>query len=606
MHLLLASIVPLLLGPPLVWLLQRARWAARAIDAFVLTSVAGLVLLSILPSAVAHAGLLAIIAAIAGAILPMLGGKVFSAKTTARTLTLAVGLVGLFVHATLDGVALAAHEHGHEHGMPLALAVILHRLPVGLAIWWLVRPKLGLRVAVSSVAAICVASFIGFFWAHEAHDWMHGTALSAFQALVAGSLLHVAAGHSVAPEKPGRKDAWQIPSAIGGLLGIGIVVVITEAHPLPHAAESCLDFGETLLSLASLSAPALLIAFALSALFRVVLPDHHGTWLRGRSPLSQAFRGVSAGLPANTCACTLNPRYETLVRRGIPPSAAIAFLVATPVLGAASVLVSFRLLGAELTLARVAAAAFLAVFIGAVLGRALTRVSGNSLPPQALPAWAPRLREGLHYGFIDVPDRTLPWFTAGVVAAAMLEPMLDPTFLEGLPPGLDVPALALIGMPVFLSALGATPLAAVLIHKGVSVGAVVALALTGPAVNVSTFTLLQQLHGRKLAVTFFLVMAVAATALGYAVNMALPGATVALHDLTPTPFDHAALGLLALLALWSLLRQGAHGFVSQVVELHDHHHHYHEHGKEPGHEHEHEHEHDGVLAREKEHGHAQG
>jgi len=598
MQLLAASIVPLLLGPPLVWVLQRARWAAQAIDAFVLTSVAGLVLLSILPGAIAHAGLIAVVAAVLGAILPLLGGSVFAANPAARTITLAVGLVGLFVHASLDGVALAAHDHGQEEEMPLAFAVILHRLPVGLAIWWLVRPKLGLHIALAAVASIAIASVVGFFWAHEAHDWMHGTSLSAFQALVAGSLLHVAAGHSVAPEKPARKEAWQLASAVGGLIGIGIVIVITTAHPLPHAVDTCMSFQRTLLSLASVSAPPLLVAYCLSAVFRVCLPDRHGAWLRGNSALSQTFRGISAGASANTCACTLNPRYESLVRRGIPPSAAIAFLVATPVLGVASLLVSFPLLGMELTVVRISTGVFLAAVIGLILGKALSRGPGLAASVQPLPTWKPRLQEGFHYGFVDVPDRTLPWFVAGIVAAAMMEPMLDPAVLARLPSGLDIPLLALFGTPFFFSALGATPVAAVLLHKGVSLGAVIALFLTGPAANISTFALLRALHGRRVAIAFFFILVSAAMAIGYVVHIAFPGKTVSLHALTPSPVHNAALALLALIAVFSLLRQGAHGFVSQVVELRDHHHHDHEHrgpaphGHEPQHhDHAHDHEH---------------
>jgi len=593
MHLLLASIAPLVLGPVLVWLLQRARWAARAIDAFVLVSVAGLVLLSILPEAIGEAGLAAVIAVIVGTTLPMLGGKIFSAKPAVRSATLLAGMLGLALHATLDGVALAAHGHGHDHaGAPLAFAVLLHRLPVGLAIWWLVRPRLGIRVALGSVGAIVIASVMGFLWAHEAHEWMHGPALATFQALVAGSLLHVAVGHSVAPEKPGRKEAWRIASAVGGLLGIAIVVVLAQAHPLPHVTASSMGFGDTFMTLARRSAPALLAAYAVSALFHIVLPKRYGAWLRGRSALSQAFRGVSAGASADTCACTINPRYETLVRGGVPPSAAIAFLVAAPVLGIASVLVSFRLLGTPLSLALIAAAAGLAVLVGALLGRVLTRVSGNSLPapPHASTAWATRLRDGLHYGFIDVPDRTLPWFVAGSLAAALLEPMLDPTLITFLPAHVDVPVLALLGMPIFISALGATPFALVLVHKGVSAGAVVALLLTAPATNASTFGLLRQLHGRKVAIAFGVVMIAAAIGLGYTVNLALPAIALPLQAWPPSHFDDAALALLGLVALWSLLRQGAHGFVSQVVELH--HHFHHDHGHDHEHEHGHEHEHE--------------
>lgn len=596
MHLLLASIAPLILGPALVWLLRRARWAANAIDAFVLVSVAGLVLLSILPQTIAEAGVAALVAVAAGTALPMLGGRVFSAKPSVRSATLVLGLLGLALHATLDGVALAAHDHGHDHhGAPLAFAVVLHRLPVGLAIWWLVRPRAGARIAIAAVAAIVLASVLGFVWAHEAHAWMHGAGLAVFQALVAGSLLHVAAGHSLTPEKPTKGETWRIPSAVGGLLGVAVVFTIAQAHPLPHAFPSALGFSETFLTLASRGAPALLAAYACASLFHTALPRRFGTWLRGRSPLSQAFRGVSAGVPTDACSCTINPSYESLVRSGVPPSAAIAFLVAAPMLGVSSVLLTLLLLGPAFTAGRVVAAALLALLVGAVLGRVLTRVAGQSIPPAAAerPPWPTRISDALHYGFIDVADRTLPWFFAGLIAASLVEPMLDPATIASVPDPAQVPVLAALGIPVFLCAAGSTPLIAVLAHKGVSAGALVALLLTGPAVNRTTFSLLRQLHGTKVAFAFGIVVAGGAVGLGLAVNVLLPPVRPDLHAMAASSAlpEFLALGALGLLTLWSLLRQGAHGFVSQVVELHDHLHHdhgegrHHHHGNEPAHRH---------------------
>lgn len=581
MHLLFASLLPLFLGPLLVWVLQRARWAARALDAFVLVTVAGLVLLSILPQTLADAGVLAIIAVVAGTALPMLGGKVFSAKPSAvRSVTVLLGLIGLGLHAALDGVALAAPQHGHDHGhpTPLAVAVLLHRFPVGLAIWWLVRPKLGTKIALSSVGAIAVATALGFVWAHEAHGWMHGPALGVFQALVAGSLLHVAVGHSAAPKEP--ENRWRIASAIGGAFGAAAVIALAQSHPLPRAIGTALTFGETFAKLAERSAPALLLAFVAASALHIALPDRFASWLRGGSSLSQAFRGVSAGIPTTDCSCNISPRYESLVRGGIPPSAAIAFLVATPEIGVVSIAVSFALLGPVLTVARVGAAILLAITVGLLLGRALTHVRCTSIPPPPQPSTSRpitvRIGRALQYGFVDVADRILPWYVAGLLVASLVEPMLPPLLVAEVPSFIEVPLFALLGLPLYVCAAGSTPLAAVMIHKGLSVGAAVAFLLTGPATNIGTFSLLTRLHGRTVAIVFGIVLAVSTIALGVAINLVLPNARVSLHTMaTPQPLALISVVVVGIVFASSLLRQGTHGFVSRVVQLHGHHHHAH-------------------------------
>ncbi len=581
MHLLLASLLPLVLGPVLVWGLQHAKWAARALDAFVLISVAGLVLLSILPDALVSAGWAAVIAIVAGTVLPIIGGKIFSENLNSfRSTTLLVGLVGLALHATLDGVALAAHGHGH--GSALAFAVVLHRLPVGLAIWWLVRPRLGVRVAIGSVALIAMSSAAGFFWAHDACDWMHGQALGIFQALVAGSLLHVAAGHSVAPEKPNPHVRWKVASAVGGLLAAATVALLAHLHPLHRSSPEALTFEQTLFRLSVQSAPALLVAFSTASVVHLLVPVRFGSWTQGGNWMTQAFRGVGVSVPTHTCSCEINPRYESLIQGKVSPLAAITFLVATSEIGVVSVSLSFALLGANLATARIASTLLLAIGVAALLGRSLTQMQIKSppLPPQPKPALpiGIRLRGALRYGFVEIPDRILPWFVTGLLAAALFEPMVAPRYMHLLPWWLEVPVVATIGMPLYLCASGSTPLAAVLIHKGLSAGAVVSLLLTGPAVNLTTFTLLCKLHGRKVAVAFGLVLASIAISLGVAINALFPKATISLHDLPQLgQLSKICLAGVCTVLLTSWFRQGAHGFVSRVVQLHGH---FHSHGSD--------------------------
>lgn len=584
MHLLVASLLPLLLGPLLAGWLVRWHHTARALDAFILVSVAGLVLLHILPQAFADAGAIAVLAALVGAIIPMVGGKLFSTKPgTVRTVTLAVALVGLAMHAIMDGLALApqcAHGHGHEHAHDSALgfAVVLHRIPVGLAIWWLVRPRLGLRIAILSILCISVSSVVGYFAADHLFEWMHGPALGAFQAMVAGSLLHVAVGHSATAQKPeiAQPARWQVPSAIGGVIGIGAVMILASAHPLKPVAEFHLEMGTTFLTLARESALALLLAYGLAAILYIFLPGTLGARLRGGSALSQAARGVGAGIAVTTCSCGVTHRYADLVRGGAPPAAAIAFLLAAPELSLAAVFLSFRLLGAEMTLARVVAAAGLALLAGLLIGSRI--VNKRSLVPEE-PAektapWSSRIREGIRFGFVRVVDFTLPWFVVGLLVAALLEPLLDPARIAQLPAGLDVPLLTLLGLPLYVCASGSTPMAAVLIHKGISPGAAIAFLLTGPATNVTTFGVLARLHGRKTAIAFGLIVALGAMLVGFVANLVLPAeGLVPLHELASSPpglVDTLALVALAVLLLLSLLRQGAHGFVGRVVKLHDH------------------------------------
>ena len=78
--------------------------------------------------------------------------------------------------------------------------------------------------------------------------------------------------------------------------------------------------------------------------------------------------------------------------------------------------------------------------------------------------------------------------------------------MKQLPSWLQVPAFALLGIPVVRLCVRCDALAAVAIHKGVSAGAAIAFLLTGPATNATTFGILKQLHGKRIALLFGVVV----------------------------------------------------------------------------------------------------
>ena len=106
---------------------------------------------------------------------------------------LTLATVALAVHAMMDGAALIDHtghdgHHGHHDEGSLALGVILHRLPLGLTLWWMVNSKLGLKAAFLTLGGLIGATCLGYFVGDEiihsfsndnlsifssAHGWSH-------------------------------------------------------------------------------------------------------------------------------------------------------------------------------------------------------------------------------------------------------------------------------------------------------------------------------------------------------------------------------------------------------------------------------------------------
>jgi hypothetical protein len=637
LSLLVLSIVALAFGPGLVALAGPRSWVLALVDGFVIVTIGGIALIHILPHALLSCGAWAFVGAAAGLFGPMIleryrHGQGGSGAGHRPALVLA--LLGIAMHAFLDGSAFTDHagpEHAggdHGHGAELlGLAVVLHRIPEGLAIWWLVRPRPGgTRLAIAALAIVGVSTVLG---SRFGESIVHGSGAAVFsfiQAVVAGSLLHVVIHHappstawrhhhhhaarrpavptphvhgpscdhdhdhdhpgrapyaSLADHDPHHDRGIQLAPAIGALAGMVLLLIVSSSHPTAQRIAHEIGMGPTFVTLALESAPALLIAFVASGVVHAFMPRSVVTWLSGGGAFSQSLRGLLVGPLLPVCSCGVLPLYRTMLARGAPRAAALTLLVAAPEIGLATFLVSWALLGGRLTLVRSAAAVLTAVLVGygvSRLGRRLPRSEAPAplpslAPPLSIPA---RLWSGVRYGLGDTVDHTTPWIMVGLAVAAFAEPLLDGEAVARVSTWIEVPVFAAIGVPMYVCASGATPLVAVLLHKGVSPGAAIAFLLTGPATNLTTFGVLKSLHGERLAGWFAAAMLVVPTLLGWIVNTAFPrDRPEALHAAAHTPanaLEIASLALLVVLVAISLVRHGPRHMVAQLVTTSTHEH----------------------------------
>lgn len=573
------SIAALALGPVAYHLADRARSTLTVLDGFIFVTIGGLITLSVLPESLRSGGGLSLAFVMAGFAGPTVAEKVFrgAAKGT-HVAALVLGLFGLALHALLDGIALGQGDAATTaQSGSLAVAVVVHRFPVGLTIWWLLRPPFGTRIAGLALGSVVGATALGFFLsAPLLGAGVSAAALAWFQAFMAGSLMHVVFhrphlnGHAHGA-RPAAQSVNRLEGA-GAILALLLLGVVLTASFREGPSILNQEIGPTLLGLVFESAPALLIAYAAAGLLSVFMPASSMAWMARGPTVVQAARGMAFGLPLPICSCGVVPLYRTLVTRGAPPAAAMAFLVATPELGVDAIFLSFPLLGMHMTLVRVAGATVVALAVGWIVGRSTKARALDAAQPHAGGASAStlagRIERALRVGFGNVVDDTAPWILAGLAVAAVCAPFLDSAPLAALPGGVDVLLFAVLGVPTYVCASAATPLVAALLVGGLSPGAALAFLITGPATNVTTFGVLSQLHGRRTAGAFSLAIIGASVGLGYLVNTFFADIQlVALDTLLaegPSTVQLLAAIALGLVFLSSLLRRGPRGFLAEL------------------------------------------
>ncbi len=228
---LAGSLAALVVGPLLYQFGRLGPQAAAFLGGFTFITIAGLLGFSILPEAVSVGAWPAWLFLLAGLGFPvLLESRLHRFAHQAHVAILVVSIAGLAVHAFVDGIALAfpaAGEDlhaGHEHGGDLGLAVLLHRFPVGLAIWFLLAPEHGTRLALLTLAAMMFATVAGFMAGGSLAGLLSTPGLAWFQAFVAGSILHVIVyepGH----HHSGRETLAKWPDRFGLICGLALLYI---------------------------------------------------------------------------------------------------------------------------------------------------------------------------------------------------------------------------------------------------------------------------------------------------------------------------------------------------------------------------------------------
>jgi hypothetical protein len=210
--LLSLSIAALVAGPVVYIALRRYPALDRGFQWVIAASIIYLVGFHVLPEVSEVIGSwVAWPLAIGGMLLPYLAERFSeSRKLGSHSVALGLALVGLFLHATTDGVALGLesmpheahdhHHHHHDHG--IGWAVVLHRIPVGAAVYGIfLRRSQGF--AIAAFGSIVVATLVGFFFGAPLVGVLGAGPVNAFQAFAGGVLLHVVFhkhGHEPKPQ----------------------------------------------------------------------------------------------------------------------------------------------------------------------------------------------------------------------------------------------------------------------------------------------------------------------------------------------------------------------------------------------------------------------
>ncbi len=229
MYYLIASCLSLLFGAIFYQYLSAESRLRKSLDGFIFVTLCGLVVLHILPDIINVGGLVAVILLLQGLLAPTLIERVFKSHSThARNLTIGLSILGLLLHNLTDGCSIMLAQQT-DASIMLAVGVILHRLPEGIAIWWMVQPRMGTANALLVLAIMISMTIIGYFTGGHLLTQLNLESTIYSQAFVTGSILHVLL-HQHGSECSTKCSAdTELPTRLGGLVGFFIIYLLVAS-----------------------------------------------------------------------------------------------------------------------------------------------------------------------------------------------------------------------------------------------------------------------------------------------------------------------------------------------------------------------------------------
>ncbi|BDQ64293.1 metal transporter [Shewanella xiamenensis] len=401
----------------------------KGLDGFIFVSLGGLVLIHILPELLEHGGLLAIVFVVLGLWGPTASERLFHRYSEiTHNFALFLGISGLLLHTITDGSAMVLAQN-EGNSILLALGVILHRLPVGFAIWWILKPHLGARWTLVIFAAIMLFTSIGYFASEQLLSHMSIDKTVYLQAFVTGSILHVVLHQPHGQQETDKQGQYEYQAGIGSLLGIGLLMMLllmdSGGHEHAHHDHSTEQLTTWLMTIA----PVLLLSYAVAAL---------------RFQLG------------------LTPQDNSLARRWFQRLAGPEALVLTALL-----------LGPWLALFQLLVVLIMSAYL------AYARVDITD-PHTKLPS------QTLRFGFAHLVDRSAPWVLLSLVLVNLIGhpsvPLSNPI--------LQITVLLLVFLPMRFCNLGAAVLSIALAYSGWSPLAIVLPLIAAPVLNIAQLKLM--------------------------------------------------------------------------------------------------------------------
>jgi len=253
---------------------------------------------------------------------------------------------------------------------------------------------------------------------------------------------------------------------------------------------------------------------------RKILGRHQG--------ISMNILGALLGTITPFCSCSSIPLFIGFTSAGLPLGVTFSFLISSPLVDLASVLLLASIFNWKIALAYVLVGLVLAVIGGTIISKAKMEryvesfVYGNQageLEPEVL-----TVKDRIVIANTQVQDivkRVWIYILVGVGIGALIHNWIPQEMINALL-GQDkwysVPIATFVGVPMYADIFGTLPIAEALVAKGVGIGTALSFMMAVTALSLPSLIMLKKVVKAKLLGLFFGIVVIGILIIGYVFN----------------------------------------------------------------------------------------
>ena len=272
------------------------------------------------------------------------------------------------------------------------------------------------------------------------------------------------------------------------------------------------------------------LIFAISYVQSYFPPERTKKILGRFNGFSGNVLGALLGTVTPFCSCSSIPLFIGFTSAGLPLSVTFSFLISSPLVDIASVILLASIFNWKIAIAYVVVGLILALIGGTIIGKMQmekyvepfvygNRPAGNVYEPEEMTK-----KERIDYAIgqaLAIITRVWRYVLIGVGIGALIHNWIPETIISavlGQDKWYSVLVATLVGVPMYADIFGTLPIAEALVDKGVGLGTALSFMMGVTALSLPSMIMLEKVVKTKLLGTFVGIVTLGIIIIGYTFN----------------------------------------------------------------------------------------